>query len=156
MGNCFTSNKILAQTDQDEPQGCGSQADQVIKETGKVMDSSLEGAAEVADDGVKIKKKKKVVRFKLNEENNVDRGKQGESKNGVVRIRVVVTQKELKQILSSRKDLKQSSMEQLIRVMKLRGSRVISHKAGRTSDDDDDGCFHGGWRPALESIPEEH
>ncbi|XWS64109.1 hypothetical protein CRYUN_Cryun06bG0158700 [Craigia yunnanensis] len=146
MGNCLTSNKILAENDQDEPQGCSQE--EVIKETGKVMASNLEGAAEVAD-GVEIKKKK-VVRFKLNEENNVDRGKQGESKNGVVRVRLVVTQKELKQILSSRKDLKHSSMEQLIRVMKLRGTRIS--EAGRTSDDG----FHGPWRPALESIPEEH
>ncbi|XWS20177.1 hypothetical protein CRYUN_Cryun31cG0077700 [Craigia yunnanensis] len=150
MGNCLTRNKILAQKDQDEPQGC-RQAE-VIGETGKVTASNLEGAAEVAD-GVKKKKKKKkkvVVRFKLNEENNVDGGKQGESKNGVVRIRLVVTQKELKQILSSRKDLKHSSMDQLIRVMKLRGTRIS--EAGRTSDDG----FHGAWRPALDSIPEEH
>lgn len=144
MGNCLTSNKILAQNDdQDEPQGCCSQPEA----TGKVTE-----AAEVSD-GVKNNitetktKKKKVVRFKLNEENNVDRAKQGESKSGVVRIRLVVTQKELKQILSSRKDLKDSSMEQLIRVMKLRGTRICEA-------DDDDG-FHGAWRPALESIPEE-
>ncbi|XVF43381.1 hypothetical protein PTKIN_Ptkin02bG0035900 [Pterospermum kingtungense] len=145
MGNCLTSNKIQAQDDQDEPQGCSSQA--------KATTSG--GAAEVADHGVKStekkKKKKKVVRFKLNEENGVDAAKQGESKNGVVRIRLVVTQKELKQILSCSKDLKDSSMEQLIRVMKSRGSRVC--EGGSTSDD---GFHHGAWRPALESIPEEH
>ncbi|XVF85663.1 hypothetical protein PTKIN_Ptkin17bG0134400 [Pterospermum kingtungense] len=137
MGNCLTSNnKIQAENDQDE----------AIKETGKVI-TGLEGAAEVAD-GVMTKKKKKqkkkIVRFKLDEENYVDGGKQGETKNGVVRIRVVVSQEELRQILSSRKDLKQSSMEELVRVMKLRGTRVS-----------EDG-FHGAWRPALESIPEEH
>ncbi|XWS34274.1 hypothetical protein CRYUN_Cryun21dG0026700 [Craigia yunnanensis] len=148
MGNFLTSNKIQVQNDQDEPQG--SCQEEVIKETVKVITASnLEEAAEVAN-GVKIKKKK-VVRFKLNEENNADREKQGESKNGVVRIRVVVTQKELKQILSSRKDLKYSSMEQLISVMKLRGTRVS--EARRRSDDDG---FHGAWKPALESIPEEH
>ncbi|EOY01467.1 Uncharacterized protein TCM_011341 [Theobroma cacao] len=92
-----------------------------------------------------------MVRFKLNEESNADRGRQAESKDGVVRIRLVVTQKELKQILSSRKDLKHTSAEGLIRVMKLRGIRIS--EGGRTSDDDG---FHGGWRPALESIPEEH
>ncbi|OMO75495.1 hypothetical protein CCACVL1_16156 [Corchorus capsularis] len=121
-----------------------------MEETGEVAASCCSKSEEpknkiAADHGVETKvKKKKMVRFKLNEEN------QGDSKNGVVRIRLVVTQKELKQILSCRKDLKQqnSSMEQLIKVMKLRGIRV--------SDDDHEDGFHGGWRPALESIPEEH
>ncbi|XVE85649.1 hypothetical protein DITRI_Ditri17bG0107300 [Diplodiscus trichospermus] len=150
MGNCLKSNKILAENEQDEPQG-SCQAE-VIKETEKIITASnLGGAAKVAE--IKSNKKKKVVRFKLNEENSVEGGKQGEPKNGVVRIRVVVTQKELKQILSSRKDLKHSSMEQLVKVMKLRGIRVS--EAGRRCDNDDDG-FHGAWRPALESIPEEH
>ncbi|XVE74472.1 hypothetical protein DITRI_Ditri12bG0019700 [Diplodiscus trichospermus] len=152
MGNCLTSNKVLAENDQDDPQGC-RQAEAI---TGKVTVSNLERAVEVADGGVKVnkKKEKKVVRFKLNEENNVDRGKHGESNNGVVRIRLVVTHNELKQILSCSKDhLKHSSMEQLIKVVKLRGTRIS--EAGRTIDDDDDG-FHGAWRPALESIPEEH
>ncbi|KAK6252061.1 hypothetical protein QUC31_013781 [Theobroma cacao] len=147
MGNCLTSNKIVAQNDQPEPQGCRAE---VIVETGKVTASKLEGAEVAADGGEKIKKKK-MVRFKLNEESNADRGRQAESKDGVVRIRLVVTQKELKQILSSRKDLKHTSAEGLIRVMKLRGIRIS--EGGRTSDDDG---FHGGWRPALESIPEEH
>ncbi|KAK8529117.1 hypothetical protein V6N13_102048 [Hibiscus sabdariffa] len=157
MGNCFTSNKIASQNVHDNP----NEAHEFIKEMGNVTVSNKEGAAEESD-GVNKKKKKKrkrkVVRFKLNEENGVDdgSGKHGESRNGVVRIRLVVTQEELKQIiLSSGKDLKQPSMEQLVKVMKLRGVRVS--EGGRTSnDDDDDGGFHGGWRPALESIPEEH
>ncbi|KAL4360928.1 hypothetical protein GQ457_04G010470 [Hibiscus cannabinus] len=149
MGNCFTSNKIASQNDQDNPQSCSNEAHEFIKETGNITVSNKEGAARESD-GVK-KKKKKVVRFKLNEENGDDdgSGKHGESRNGVVRIRLVVTQEELKQIiLSSGKDLKQPSMEELVRVMRLRGVRVS--EGGRTSDDD------GGWRPALESIPEEH
>ncbi|KAG8498779.1 hypothetical protein CXB51_005211 [Gossypium anomalum] len=153
MGNCFTSNKILAEND--DPQGCScNQPNQLIKDMGDVTVSKSERAA----DGVKTNNnnmekktnnnKKKVVRFNLNEKNSGDdrSGKQGESKNGVVRIRLVVTQEELKQILSSKKDLRQSSMEQLIKAVKLRGVRVSED--GRTSD--------GAWRPALESIPEEH
>ncbi|KAB2090385.1 hypothetical protein ES319_A03G120400v1 [Gossypium barbadense] len=108
MGNCFTSNKILAEND--DPQGCScNQPNQLIKDMGDVTVSKSEGAA----DGVKTNnnnmekktnnKKKKVVRFNLKEENSGDdrSGKQDESKNGVVRIRLVVTQEELKQILSS-------------------------------------------------------
>ncbi|GMI75281.1 hypothetical protein HRI_001197400 [Hibiscus trionum] len=160
MGNCFTSNKIVSQNDQDDPQSCSNDADEAIKEMGNVTVSNKEGAAEESGgvDMKKKKKKKKVVRFKLNEEDGVDdrSGKQGESKSGVVRIRLVVTQEELQQIiLSSGKDLKQPSMEQLLKVVKLRGVRVS--EGGRTSGDDGgDGGFHGGWRPALESIPEEH
>lgn len=127
MGNCLTGNKVVAQNDQDETED--------IKETTNVITAA--GVVET-----KKEKKKKVVRFKLNEENNVDSGK---PKDGVVRIRLVVTQKELKQILSSGKDLnKYSSMEELVRAVKLREKEAC-----------DDG-FHGAWRPALETIPDEY
>ncbi|MBA0602522.1 hypothetical protein Gorai_002702, partial [Gossypium raimondii] len=97
MGNCFTNTKVVAQDDQDETRN-------VIPAAG-VLETKKE-------------KKKKVVSFKANEENNVDSGK---PKDGVVRIRFVVTRKELKQILSSGKDLnKYSSMEEVVRAMKLR------------------------------------
>ncbi|XP_039028972.1 uncharacterized protein LOC120163004 [Hibiscus syriacus] len=145
MGNCFTSNKIVSE--QDDPQSRINEANEAIKETGNSTISNMEGAAE-GSDGVNMKMKK-VVRFKLNDDGS---GEETESKNGAVRIRLVVTQEELKQIiLSSGKDLKQPSMEQLTRVLKLRGARVSGD--GRRSDG---GEFLGGWRPALESIPEEH
>ncbi|XP_038999432.1 uncharacterized protein LOC120124958 [Hibiscus syriacus] len=143
MGNCFTINKIVSQNGQDK-------ANEAVKEMENTTVSNMEEAADERSesDGVNMKKmmkKKKMVRFKLNDDGS---GEQGESKNGVVRIRLVVTQEELKQIiLSSGKDLMQPSMEQLTRVLKLRGVRV-------SGDDGDE--FHGGWRPALESIPEEH
>jgi len=98
-----------------------------------------------ADDG---KKKKKMVRFKLQEDDSTvgrgrsdDRGDSGST--GVVRIRVVVTLEELKQLLDCKDSFKQSSVEQLVSAMKLRGRRV-------SADQVDD-----GWRPALESIPED-
>ncbi|KAL1126439.1 hypothetical protein V6Z11_A13G111300 [Gossypium hirsutum] len=127
MGNCFTSTKVVAQDDQDETED--------IKDTRNVIPAA--GVLET-----KKEKKKKVVSSKVNEENNVDSGK---PKDGVVRIRFVVTRKELKQILSSGKDLnKYSSKEELVRAMKLRENEVC-----------DDG-FNGAWRPALETIPEEY
>ncbi|EOY01469.1 hypothetical protein QQP08_007904 [Theobroma cacao] len=126
MGNCLTGIKILPQNDQPEPQGRRAE---VIQERRELTASNLEGAEVAADEGEKIKqkKKKKKMRFKSNEENNV------------------VTLEELNQILSSSKDLKHSSVKR-----KLRGIWVS--EAGRASDVDG---FHGGWRPALESIPEE-
>ncbi|GMJ13407.1 hypothetical protein HRI_005009900 [Hibiscus trionum] len=126
MGNCFTTNKTVY-------------SNEATKDIGNVTVSE-------ESDGLntKMKKKKKVESFRS--------GKRGESKNGVVRIRLVVTQEELKQIImSSGKDLKQPSMEQMMRVLKLRGVRVSEEDGRRTRD----GEFHGGWRPALESIPEE-
>ncbi|XP_057508961.1 uncharacterized protein LOC130791717 [Actinidia eriantha] len=91
--------------------------------------------------------KKKTVRFRFNEEDGADKERNGYSKNGAVRIRVVVTRRELIQILRS--ETKYSSVEQLLKAMKLK-SRKISPV--RTSDE----RTNRGWRPALESIPEDH
>ncbi|GFS31513.1 hypothetical protein Acr_00g0017790 [Actinidia rufa] len=92
------------------------------------------------------KKKKKTVRFRFNEEDDADKERNGYSKNGAVRIRVVVTQREFIQILRS--ESKYSSVEQLLKTMKLK-TKKISHV--RTSDE----RTNRGWRPALESIPED-
>ncbi|GMJ04564.1 hypothetical protein HRI_004125600 [Hibiscus trionum] len=151
MGNCLTSTKVAAQIDQEEYDYEDSRRQQEpIKERAKevITASDMEGAAEVGDGALKIIKKKKVVRFKLNEESDGESGRtRRESSNGVVRMRFVVTQKELEQILSSGKDLsKCCSMEELVRVVKSRAG---------CCDFSDEG-FHGGWRPALETIPEEH
>lgn len=63
-----------------------------------------------------------------------------ERSDGVVRIKVVVSQEELKQILRCGKGDKESVEKILENAMKLRGvTREIS----------------SNWRPALESIPEE-
>ncbi|KAI8558284.1 hypothetical protein RHMOL_Rhmol04G0079300 [Rhododendron molle] len=61
-----------------------------------------------------------------------------------VRIRVVVTQRELVQFLKNNES-KYSSEEQLLSEMKLK-KRIKVSQFGTS----------GGWRPALESIPEEH
>jgi hypothetical protein len=128
MGICLSNTNTLLQAEK---------AEEVVEQT--------ESFAAV-DDGKK-KKKKKMVRFKLQEDDStVGRGRsddRGDSGSGVVRIRVVVTLEELKQLLDCKDSFKQSSVEQLVSAMKLRGRRV-------SADQVDD-----GWRPALESIPED-
>lgn len=78
-----------------------------------------------------------------------------EEKRRVVRIKVVVTREELEQIMNSNKGdnyLKESSVEKLVAAMKLRGTRI--YEVG--TDDNNYGRSSSSWRPALESIPEDH
>ncbi|KAH7576750.1 hypothetical protein ACOSP7_002673 [Xanthoceras sorbifolium] len=80
-----------------------------------------------------------------------------ERRGGVVRIKVVVSQEELRQILScdQDKELKYSSVEKLLEsAMKLRGTTTtrISQQVRESGG----GFTSSNWRPALESIPEEH
>ncbi|KAF5741437.1 hypothetical protein HS088_TW10G00434 [Tripterygium wilfordii] len=134
MGSCFTSKKII-QEETFEPQMLAVSRSQDKKNV----------------EAPKIKKK--VVRFKLQEQQistPVDEECHGESKDGAVRIRLVLTKEELKQILSCKKDFKHPSLEQIVNVMKLR--RRINLLEARTSTD---GGLNGNWRPSLESIPED-
>lgn len=83
-----------------------------------------------------------------------------QEKRRVVRIKVVVTREELDQIMkcssniSSSKGnyLKGSSVEKLVGAMKLRGTRV--YEVGTKDDNNRGGSSN--WKPALESIPEDH
>lgn len=114
------------------------------------------------------KMKKKTVRFKLGEgdgggeeeevagaprsDNDADGGDK-ERRKGVVRIKVVMTQDELRQMLNDIKDMDDDnsscSLEEcLTNVMKLRGGR-ISHEVVNFEG------VNSNWRPALESIPED-
>lgn len=94
--------------------------------------------------------KKKMVRFKLQEDDNVGGGStEGDSRSGVVRIRVVVTLKELKQILDSKESSKYSSVEELVREMNLKGRRICRSRTSYGPIDNSQG-------PALESISELH
>ncbi|KAF3967453.1 hypothetical protein CMV_008551 [Castanea mollissima] len=141
MGNCL-SNKSLAQEEEVPKEA------EVVEQTKPSTASKLEPVKLV--DGDQKKKKKKVVRFKLQEDDiNVGTSSEGDSRSGVVRIRVVVTQKELKQILDCNEGLKYSSVEQLVNALKLRGRKISEV---RTSDEG----INSNWRPALESIPEDH
>ncbi|THG18497.1 ABC transporter F family member 4 [Camellia sinensis] len=136
MGNCVTSNKILGQDEKDEQPR---------------EERAIERSVRHVDGG-----KKKSVRFKLHEEEEEEEEeedgngeeRQGCSKGGAVRIRVVVTQRELIRILNTKS--KYSSVEQMLGEMKLK-----SRKISQIRSSDDEGT-NGSWRPALESIPEDH
>uniref|UniRef100_A0A6N2N0Q3 Uncharacterized protein n=1 Tax=Salix viminalis TaxID=40686 RepID=A0A6N2N0Q3_SALVM len=118
MGNCLASGKIVSQNAKLEQQ---SEEDEVlIKQTPTSLASSRRESPRHAERG-----KAEMVRLGLDE--GVKAGKDGEmgetttSKGGgAVRIRVVVRDRELKQILNFRKNMKNSSVEEIIGALRLR------------------------------------
>lgn len=87
-----------------------------------------------------------------------------QTKRRVVRIKVVLTREELEQIMkcsiSNYKGdyyLNQGSysVEKLVGAMKLRGTRRV-YEVGMKDNNDDGVSSSNNWRPALESIPEDH
>lgn len=90
---------------------------------------------------------KKVVRFKLQEEEEKNSGGSG-SDAGVLRIKVVMSQKELKQMLTDREN-NSCTLEELIAELKVRGRMTISDARIDQVEDE-----NGSWKPDLESIPE--
>ncbi|KAK7263526.1 hypothetical protein RJT34_31117 [Clitoria ternatea] len=123
MGNCFTSNKILAHHHQ-------SYAEPKVEHVIKASSSS--------------KQSMKKVRFKSQNdiiEEGDHRGSCG------VRIRIVMTQEELKKMLSYKDDAQHTSLEQLLGAFKLRGGGIS--EVGEYNE------YINSWRPALESIPED-
>ncbi|CAK7348971.1 unnamed protein product [Dovyalis caffra] len=152
MGNCFiSSSKIVSQNAKFKQRS--HEADQwIINETKRIpsMSSKMEHLKHVQGG------KAKMVRFSLSEEvNNVDEdGEVGDGTTskggGAVRIRVVVTKEELKQILSFRESINNSSVEQLISSLRLR-ERSWTDQVGSS----DGGIMStGSWKPVLGSIPE--
>ncbi|KAJ7948155.1 DUF4228 domain-containing protein [Quillaja saponaria] len=143
MGNCLrTSHKISTQHDEHElPRELSEGKIEAGRETTTFSSSELVPA--------KRARVKKMVGFKLQEDDdNGDGGRsQGDSKSGLVRIKVVVTQEELRKILNYKNDPQCSSLEQLLGDIKLRGRRIS--KVG----DGDRGI--NTWKPALESIAED-
>ncbi|KAM6572663.1 hypothetical protein CsatA_016743 [Cannabis sativa] len=157
MGNCITSKHQISGEDH-------------VQYDHEVQDSSETQLAlstpSKLEDLKKLAKKKNRVRFKVEEE-EADRDDQDDgvskcsssssignidSKSGVVRIRLVVTQQELKQILNYKKnnDCKVSSLEQLLSEMKLSRRSKVLEVEEKSSDN------NGTWSPALETIPEDH
>jgi len=136
MGNCLTNNKILAHDDHE------SYNDEQAKV--EKMDMSSSKKFEERPRKERCMKKNKKVRFEIQNDEEVDRGRSdGNSRS--VRIRVVMTQEELKKMLLSSKDENDNTtLEQLLGVMKLRGGKICKRDLGVCS-----------WRPALESIPED-
>lgn len=125
-------------------------------------------AQKAKEESTIINKSRKSVRFKVvnndddDEEKKEEEGKEMMKKKGhVVRIRVVVTQEELKQILNGKLDF--SSKEELLRKIKSASRSSISNK--RCLYEDGSNFSYGkmscssssstSWRPVLESIPED-
>lgn len=126
-------------------------------------------AQKAKEESTIINKSRKSVRFKVvenddddDEEKKEEEGKEMMKKKGhVVRIRVVVTQEELKQILNGKLDF--SSKEELLRKIKSASTSSISNK--RCLYEDGSNFSYGkmscsssstSWRPVLESIPEDY
>ncbi|PON83841.1 hypothetical protein TorRG33x02_203920 [Trema orientale] len=156
MGNCLRKkNKILGE-DVDEQESPRKLADQAVTLEQDTSTSTSISHSKLED--LKDAKKKNRVRFKLPEDLEEKRtiggvrglnDPHGDSKSGVVRIRLVVTQEEFKQILNYKKnkDSKFSSVEQLLNEIKLRGRSSVFEVENKSD--------HGSWSPALESIPED-
>lgn len=141
MGNCLISNNKVSAQDHEKHES-DNEAQATQHTITPIMSSK--------------KKKKKTVRFKLQEDEDdsgraIKNGRHDESKSGVVRIRLVVTQEELKQLLNYKKDSvsNSSSVEQLLSSLKSRSGRRVSADQIGTSTTDE------SWRPILESIPED-
>ncbi|XP_021907412.1 uncharacterized protein LOC110821774 [Carica papaya] len=144
MGNCLTrNNRVIAEDDDAHDHG-HNKARHDKQETITEQQALTEAGGD----------EKKMVAFKLRQEENAN----GASifDNGVVRVRIVMTREELKQILScSRKEEEQEescTVERLLSELK----RLREHE--KISDGErtiNEGFINGGWRPTLESIPEE-
>ncbi|KAK7282141.1 hypothetical protein RIF29_10714 [Crotalaria pallida] len=157
MGNCLRNNKITSAQDHEnyDSQVAPSSADVKVEKIIKASSSSLpklEALPKQKEQGMKKK-----VRFDIqNEYDEGDDRSRGsctchaDSRSGVVRIKVVMTQKELKRMLLSCKKDEQhtTSLEQLLSAVMLRGGRI-------SEVCEFNGGMNNSWRPALESIPED-
>ncbi|PON68729.1 hypothetical protein PanWU01x14_093360 [Parasponia andersonii] len=153
MGNCLRKNNKILGEDVDEQESPRKLAEQAVALEQNTSTSTSHSKPEDLKDA----EKKNRVRFKLQdleEKRTIGGGRglndpHGDSKSGVVRIRLVVTQEELKQILNYKKnnDSKFSSVEQLLNEIKLRGSSSVFEVENKSD--------RGSWSPALETIPED-
>ncbi|XP_050103640.1 uncharacterized protein LOC126583331 [Malus sylvestris] len=143
MGNCLRNNNKIASQDYEKHEAAKEAEPLEARKTAMPLPSNL-------------KQEKKSVRFNLQEDhqNSGKRVGGGDSKTGgAVRIRLVVTQEELKQLLNYKKDSNHSSLEELLNAVKSRGTRVS--EINGTSSDDESISSGSCWRPTLESIPED-
>lgn len=160
MWNFLRSKKVSAEVHEDEhPKK--EEAVRVHEQTQQAISSS-EG------------KKKKVVRFRSHEdeelreeENKSGGGKQniynitnhgtsgGDSRsNGVVKIKLVLTRAELKQVMNYMSGYgdDHSSVQHLLRVIKSKGRKVSEAENNSGAHK---GLVNGSWKPILETIPED-
>ncbi|KAE9616809.1 hypothetical protein Lal_00034620 [Lupinus albus] len=119
MGNCLRNNKISAQDHENyETTVKSCEKTEVEKIKGSFL-SKIE-APLVQKEQAELKKKKKKVRFNIQNDDEGD----GNCRSGVMRIKVVMTQQELKRMLDCKKDEQHTSLEQLLSAVKLRGGRI--------------------------------
>ncbi|CAN4104789.1 unnamed protein product [Withania somnifera] len=147
MGNCMGSSRAHVVVHHDEE----AQSDEELAQ--KPKEQSI------------FNKRRKNIRFSVvdadDDEKKEGKGKEMMMKKGVVRIKVVVTQEELKQILNGQLDF--SSRDEVLRRIKI-ASRGTSARSNNRRLLCEDGSFSYGkmkgsstsWRPVLDSIPEDH
>ncbi|KAB2610630.1 hypothetical protein D8674_018662 [Pyrus ussuriensis x Pyrus communis] len=144
MGNYLRSNNKIPSQDYEK------------HETAKEFET-LEATKTAIALPSKLKQEKKSVRFNLQEDQEIGRRRgnipDDSNSGGAVRISLVVTREELKQLLNYKKDSNHSSLEELMSALKSRGTRVS--EINGTSGDDKSISSGSCWRPTLESIPED-
>ncbi|KAF3443689.1 hypothetical protein FNV43_RR13379 [Rhamnella rubrinervis] len=158
MGNCLRSNKVLAE---DHADALMPKEEEAVKEETRqaICSTSTSSSSPSKQESKKEGKKKKVVRFRLHEDEeekeenkeNINQNiSSGYSNSGAVRIKLVLTRQELKQVVDfmngSDLDDHSSSVQQFFSVIKSRGQRVSEAR---------EGLDNGSWRPVLESIAED-
>ncbi|XP_014493707.1 uncharacterized protein LOC106755983 [Vigna radiata var. radiata] len=130
MGNCLRKNKISAQNNDK----CDAS---VVDKVEKVKVVRILSKLEAAEMEERMMKKK------------VKNGGSCKS-GGVMRISVVMSQQELKRMLRCKDEAQQqSSMEQFLHAVKLRGRRISEVGA------DSDHHRISSWKPSLDTIPED-
>ncbi|CAJ1979048.1 unnamed protein product [Sphenostylis stenocarpa] len=144
MGNCLRNNKISAQDHENYDAPVAEAKVQKVKALPMLSKLELPRLEQSM---------KKKVKFMVQNGGTCEgeRGCDGNyCRSGSVRIRVVMTQEELKRILRCKDEAQQqTSLEQLLHAVKLRGGR-ISEVGGEY---DDEGM--NSWKPSLDSIPED-
>ena len=164
MGNCLIrNNQVSAQDDYDydgeykvDRKPCQLEVDDQLKK--KEEDVKEPADIKMPEENMKKEKKiKKKVRFEL-EKDDGEKGREEigvKRRSGSVRIKLVVTQEELRRILVSHENGTQqqkTTFEQLLSSVRSTGSNRSCEVIG---EDINDGAINNGWRPTLESIPED-
>ncbi|CAL0303952.1 unnamed protein product [Lupinus luteus] len=118
MGNCMRNNKISAQGHENYERTVESCEKAKVDKIKGSSSSKIEVPR--VEKEQELKKKKKKVRFNIENDDEGD----GNSRSGFVRIKVVMTQQELKRMLNYKKDEQHIPLEQLLSAVKLRGGRI--------------------------------
>ncbi|CAN8258515.1 unnamed protein product [Cochlearia groenlandica] len=106
----------------------------------------------IHDNGLTRKEKDNLEPVKLWEEEEVNEDQESERSreegSNVVRIKVLVTKKELREILGHKKGI--NSIQHLVHILKDSGRNI-----SRVYEEEEE-LGDENWRPSLESIPEYH